>query len=64
VSDADLLRVMAISSCSKQQKNTTEELGESSMVILLSLNFPYENQKRPLMFCRAVGCRQAWGSIN
>jgi hypothetical protein len=44
---------MAISSCSKQQKNTTEELGESSMVILLSLNFPYENQKCPLMFCRA-----------
>jgi len=23
------------------------------MVILLSLNFPYENQKCPLMFCRA-----------
>jgi hypothetical protein len=23
------------------------------MVILLSLNFPYENQKRPLMFCRS-----------
>jgi hypothetical protein len=40
---------MAISSCSKQQKNTTEKLGESSMVILLPLNFPYENQKCPLM---------------
>jgi hypothetical protein len=50
VSDAELLRVMATSSCSKQQKNTTEELGESSMVIPLSLNFPYENQKCPLMF--------------
>jgi hypothetical protein len=45
VSDADLPRVMATSSCSKQQKDTTEKLGESSMVILLSLNFPYENQK-------------------
>jgi hypothetical protein len=45
VSDADLLQVTAISSCSKRQKNTTAALGESSMVILLSLNFPYENEK-------------------
>jgi len=36
VSDADLLQVMAISSCSKPQKNTTEALGESSTVILPS----------------------------
>ena len=26
------------------------------MVILLSLNFPYENQKCSLMFCRAPLC--------
>src|SRR5580700_3646023 len=31
----------------KQQKNTTEKLGESSMAILLSLSFPYENQRMP-----------------
>jgi hypothetical protein len=48
---------MAISSCSKQPKNTTEELGESSMVILLPLNFPYENRNYPLMFCRARSSR-------
>jgi hypothetical protein len=45
VSDADLLRVMAISSCSKQQKDTTDKLGESSTAILRALNFPFEHRK-------------------
>jgi hypothetical protein len=42
VSDADLLRVMAISSCSKPQKNTTVELAESSTVIRRQNNSRYE----------------------
>src|ERR1700732_795828 len=40
--DADLLRVMAISSCSKQLRNTTVELAESSMAICRRKNCRFE----------------------
>jgi hypothetical protein len=45
VSDADLLRVTAISNCSKPQKNTTEALGENNMVIRRRINSRSELQK-------------------
>jgi aryl-alcohol dehydrogenase-like predicted oxidoreductase len=54
VSDAGLRRAMAITSCSKQQKNMTVKSGGSSTVILLSLNFPCENQKCGLTKGRRV----------
>jgi hypothetical protein len=38
----DLLRVMAILSCTKQQKNTTVELAESSMATRRRNNFRFE----------------------
>jgi len=44
VRDADLLRVMAISSSTKPQKNTTVELGESSMAIRLRNNSRFEGR--------------------
>jgi hypothetical protein len=40
--DTDLLRAMAISSYTKQQKNTTVELAESSMAIRRRNNFRFE----------------------
>jgi uncharacterized protein len=48
--DVELLPVTAISSCSKQQKNMTAKLDESSMVIRHPNNSPYDLGRYPEIF--------------
>src|ERR1700677_1178889 len=63
VRDTDLLRVMAISSCTKQQKNTTVKLAESSMAIRRRNNSRFESTSEYFTSGRDAGSRTGVGEV-